>query len=168
MYKLFDDNYNKLKNDISKKLDVGKNYNYEFNENIVEIYLGNKLKLKAEYELIGLYNIPMSTWYWAWNIAFLNKDLYKTTLKIKDYDDILKKEYKKFDKVEAEELHYLVGNDTFYISSKNIDKILKMALYLTNAIWYFPVKYADNNSKTDMEELDKVEYIIIKKVLQYS
>ena len=157
-YNLCADNYNLLKENISKKIDITKNYDYVFENNIVELYLDDKLKLKAEYNIIGMYNIPMSVWYWGWNIAFVNKKLLESIKPIKAFETILNKDYAKFDKIEAEELHYLVSNDNFYVSGKNVDKIIKLALYLTKAIWYFPIK----------KESDKVEYILITKILQFS
>lgn len=154
--------FNEAKEQISKKIDVNKNYEYVFDDNdinIVEIYLNDKLKLKAEYNIMGLYNIPLSMWYWSWDIAFVNKNLIKDVIKIKEFVNVIDKEYNKFSKIEAEELHYVISNGMFYISGDNIDKIIKLALYLTKAIWYFPIKF---------EQMDKIEYILITKILQFN
>ena len=164
--------FNNLKEQISKKIDTNKDFEYVFNENedinTVEIYLDGKLKLKAEYNIIGLYNIPLSMWYWAWNIAFINKNLIKDIVKIKDFVNVIDKEYNKFNKLEAEELHYVLSNNNFYVSGDNIDKIIKIALYLTKAIWYFPIKYSDHKNQKDFEQMDKIEYILITKILQFN
>jgi len=157
-YNICSDNYNSLKENISKKIDITKNYDYAFNDNIVELYLDDKLKLKAEYNVLGMYNIPMSIWYWGWNIAFVNKKLIESIKAVKEFENNLNKNYAKFDKVEAEELHYLVSNDNFYISGKNVDKVIKLALNLTKTVWCFPVK----------KESDKIQYILITKILQFS
>lgn len=156
--------FNESKEQISKKIDINKNYEYVFNDNdvnIVEIYLNDKLKLRAEYNIMGLYNIPLSMWYWSWDIAFVNKNLIKDVIKIKEFVNVIDKEYNKFDKIEAEELHYVISNGMFYISgdNDNIDKIIKLGLYLTKAIWYFPIKF---------EQMDKIEYILITKILQFN
>lgn len=157
-YALCDNNYNLQKESITKKIDIKKDYDYTFNDNIVELYLDDKLKLKAEYAMIGVYNIPMSVWYWGWNVAFVNKKLVEGVKAVRDFEKVLDKDYAKFDKMEAEELHYLVSNDNFYISGKNVDKIIKLVLYLTKGVWIFPIK----------KESDKVEYILITKILQFS
>lgn len=167
--------FNDLKEQISKKIDINQNYEYVFSDNdnnnninVVEIYLNDKLKLKAEYNIVGLYNIPLSTWYWGWNIAFVNKNLIKNITKIKDFVNTIEKDYDKFNKIEAEELHYVLSNDNFYVSGDNLDKIIKIALYLTKAIWYFPIKYSDHNAQTNFEQMDKIEYILITKILQFN
>lgn len=162
-------NYNTLKENIEKKISINKDYEYVFNDNsnIVELYLNDKLKLKAEYSIIGLYNIPLSVWYWGWNIAFINKKLIKPVLQINEFGKEITNNYASFDKIEAEELYYIVSNNNFYISSNNIEKIIKLSLYLTKAIWCFPVKY-NNHNKSDIGEMDKIEYILITKILQFN
>jgi hypothetical protein len=155
---------------ISKYIDTESNLDYAFSENedkIVEIYVDGKLKLKAEYGVIGVYNIPMSIWYWGWNIAFINKNLIELLDIIRKFSGDLLDDPKKFQNKEAEELHYLVSNGNFYISSKNIEKIIKLSLYLTKSLWIFPVKYDAEYDNKSPEEMNKMTYIGITKILQY-
>jgi len=165
--------FNNQKDQISKKINIDDDFEFAFTENdninIIEIYLNNKLKLRAEYNIIGMYNIPLSVWYWSWNIAFLNKKLIQNTIKIKDYINVLNNEYDTFDKLEAEELYYILKNDNFYVSGNNLDKIIKLALYLTKGIWYFPIKHSmqTNHNRIDFDQMDKIEYILITKILQF-
>lgn len=171
-YKKFFDNinsyYNSTNDDMQKKvhnLNNKNNYEYVFSKNddmqTVEIYLDNKFVLKAEYVILGLYNIQLSMWYWSWNIAFINKKLTELPInKIKSFINVLNDNYDKFNKVDAEMLHYLISNDNFYISNNNIDKIIKLGLYLTKSVWYFPIKQNDDN-------INQLEYILITKILQY-
>lgn len=167
-YNICNNNYNVLLDNITKKIDITKDYDYVFvDDNIVEMYLDDKLKFKAEYGILGMYNIPVSVWYWSWNIAFINKKLTKNTDEIKEFAVTLNKDYAKFDKTEVEKLHYLVSNDNFYISGKNVDKLIKLSLYLTKAIWCFPIKH-HNVKEKDVERIDKIEYILITKILQFS
>jgi len=167
-YKQATDYYNKINNEISQKIDLKKNYSYNFVDendmNIVEIYMDKKLKLRAEYNIVGLYNIPLSIWYWSWNIAFLNKKLFKELDKIKTFTKSLNDNFDKFDSKEAEELHYLLNNDNYYISSGNIERIIKIILYITKGLWIFPLNHSDK--KTASEHLDRIEYILITKILQ--
>ena len=161
--------YNTSKSNIIKKMDIGRDYEFNFveenNMNIVELYLDKKLKLRAEYSIIGLYNIPVSIWYWSWNIAFINKETIKDVHdKLKKFVNILNKNYKEFDMKEAEELHYLFSNDNFYISANNIDKLIKIVLYLMNGVWILPVNHKNVNGKT----MDRIEYLLIKKIIQFA
>lgn len=165
-------NFNNLKNKISKKIDLDNNYEFIFkqenNIDIVEILLDEKLKIKAEYNILGLYNIPLSIWYWGWNISFINKKLTNKLEKVRKFKNILEENYVNFDSKTAEEIYYLLSNGNFYISSINIDKLIKLALYLSESIWYFPVKYINSETqKTYIDLMDKTEYIIITKILQY-
>ncbi|ARF11156.1 hypothetical protein Klosneuvirus_1_13 [Klosneuvirus KNV1] len=166
-YKEVVDYYNKLTEEMSQKIDLKQNYNFNFveeaNKHIVEIYIDKKLKLKAEYNIVGLYNIPLSVWYWSWNIAFLNKTLFKELDKIKKFAESLDKNYNNFDSKEVEELHYLLANDNYYISSGNIERLIKIILYITKGLWIFPINHSDKKSA---EYLDRVEYILITKILQ--
>lgn len=167
-YKQVADYHNKLTDEISKKLDLKQNYSFNFveenNKHIVEIYIEKKLKLKAEYNIVGLYNIPLSIWYWSWNIAFLNKELFKELDKVKVFTKSLDEQYEQFDSKDAEELHYLLANDNYYISSGNIDRLIKVILYITKGLWVFPINHNDKSSGA--EHLDRVEYILITKILQ--
>lgn len=168
-------NFNNLKKQISKKIDLNEDYEYKFieenNVHIVEILLNDKIQMRAEYNIIGMYNLPLSVWYWGWNIAFVNKKLIEKLNDLKNFIEVLEKNYKDFNKREAEEIYYLLSNGNFYISSNNIEKLIKLTLYLTNSIWYFPLKYtakySPGTTKTNSDEMDKTDYIIITKILQY-
>ena len=159
-----DSYYNSINDDMKKKIILDNKNNYEFtfsqndNTQIVEVYLNDKFILKAEYVILGLYNIQLSVWYWCWNIAFVNKkSIELSTDKIKTFINTLEDNYDKFNKHDAEVIHYLLSNDNFYISNDNINKIIKLSLYLTKSIWYFPIK----------QNSDLLQYVLITKILQY-
>ncbi len=160
------DNYFKtIKDDMQKNLDIVKEYNYNFitenNVNIVEIISNGKIILRAEYCIIGLYNIGLSVWYWGWGLDFINRKFLDKLQVIKEFPKILEKDDKNFNNLELEELHFITSNNNFYCSSQNLDRIIRFALYMLKAIWYFPVKYSDN-------QMDKIEYIALTKILQFS
>jgi hypothetical protein len=162
-YNKIDSYYDTINKDMQEKisdLNNKNNYEYAFSQNgdIVEVYLNDLLIMKANYCIFGSYNIQLSVWYWSWNIAFINKKLIELPKeKIKEFEKTIENKYEKFNKMEAEVLHYLVSNDNFYISGNHIDKIIKLSLYLTNSLWYFPVK----------QDANKIQYILITKILQY-
>lgn len=156
--------YIKLKKDIEKKIELDKPYEYVFDKNYVELYLDGKFCMKCEYGIMGMYNIGNSIWYWGWGISFIDFSLVKFLDNVTNFEKILDKEYSKFDRVEAEELHYVITNSSFYISNNNIDKIIRLCLYLTKGLWYFPIKRCNDDGKT----CDKIEYIIVTKIVQFN
>ena len=63
--------YDKQKSRYSDKIDGSKAYdsNMYVDDNgrhVVELVYGGKVRFKAEYELIGMYNVANSMWYWGW------------------------------------------------------------------------------------------------------
>jgi len=163
MFKRINNYSNEALSNIKTKINVDSEFDYEFSDeddkHIVDIYLNDKLKLKAEYQIIGMYNIPLSIWYWGWNIAFVNKNTIVTFDNIQSFLDEVS------NPKEADELHYILTNGNFYISNENIKKIIDTTLFLKKGIWILPIKYKKDKKNTDMS--DKIEYILITKILQY-
>lgn len=154
--------YNEINKDMQEKINGinnKKNYEYVFDKkNIMSVYLDDKLVMKCEYSILGMYNVQLSVWYWSWAVAFINKSLIEMPIKkVKDFSKELDDNYNKFNKVDAEIIHYFLTNDNFYIAPSGIDKIIKLGLYLTKALWFFPVKM----------DGDRVQYVLVEKVLQY-
>jgi hypothetical protein len=164
--------YSVLKEKISKKIELDNDFEYIFTEqnnyHTVEIVLEGQVKIKGEYNIVGMYNIPLSVWYWGWNIAFINKKLIEKLDNIKNFLDSLEENFKDLNGKEAEEIHYLLSNDNFYTTSENIDKLIKLVLYITNAVWCFPIKHTQSNLKKNTDEMDRTDYIIVTKILQYN
>ncbi|ARF09865.1 hypothetical protein Indivirus_4_37 [Indivirus ILV1] len=167
-YKKIDNYFTNIKTDIQKKLDTTTEYDYNFiNENdinIIEVISNGKIILKAEYCILGLYNIGLSVWYWGWGIDFINRKFSEKLKVIKDFPQTLEKDHNKFRDLELEELYFITNNSNFYCSSQNLDRIIRFALYMINAIWYVPIKYSDNQGS----QMDKIEYIALTKILQVS
>lgn len=173
-YTKIDTFFKNAKNDIEKKLDIEQEYSYNFTQeddrHIVEISHNNKLKLKAEYNTIGIYNIPLSFWYWSWSLPFVNTKLTDKVEKIKLFPKKLEneKDFNKFSPEELEELHFITSNNNFYLSSQNVNRIIRFAMYATNSLWYFPVKHSEKKSEKNNNQMEIVEYIIITKVIQFN
>jgi hypothetical protein len=173
-YKKIDSFYKNAKNDIEKKLNIINEYSYNFTKendrHVVEISHNDKIKLKAEYNTIGIYNIPLSFWYWSWSLPFVNKELLDKAEKIKSFSQKLEKEkdFDKFTPEELEELHFITSNNNFYTTSENINRIIRFAMYVTNSIWYFPVKHSEQRSEKNNNQMEIIEYILITKVLQFN
>jgi len=154
--------FNEHKNEIlSYSLD-SPNIEFEFSnhdeKHIVDIYINDKLVLKASYEIIGVYNIISSIWIWGWSLPYIEKDLVKSSNKIKKLLPILLnyecEKDKDYDTIEK--YIYYCKNPSFFISYKNLDDIIKFSLFFTKKLWIIPHNL----------ENKKIEYILLKKILQ--
>lgn len=166
------------KNKILKFFDYNKDYTFKFyydnnnDQHIIELYHNNKKILKAEYSIIGMYNMINSIWYWGWDIDFINKKLIKQSELVKKFNENIKKNYDTYDPIEAEELFYITSNSNFYISAEKVKKITKLFLYLVKGLWIIPICYGKNgiNSICDGNEntnnIQKIKYILITKIIQ--
>lgn len=144
------------------RIENNKNYQFKFiytdeNEHIVDIYFREKIVLRAKYEILGCYNVINSIWIWSWAISEIEKNLaenckYATK---KYYDKLSKNKITK----EKEEYLYYLSNPSFFISYKNLDKLLKFGTYITKSIFILPHKINENSPKM-------IEFILIKKVIQ--
>lgn len=126
----------------------------------MDVYFNDKLKFKAEYQSVGMYNISSSVWYWGWNIAFANKNSVVT------FDNISKFLDEVTNPKEADELHYILTNGNFYISKENIQTVINTTLFLKKEICILPIKRKKNKNNPAM--VDRIEYILITKILQYA
>lgn len=159
--------FNKMKREITNKIGNQNELNYTFEKDnneipIIEVFNKNQLLFKAEYNVIGIYNIPLSVWYWGWNIGFIDKKLINDILEVKNFKNILKDKYQEFDPIEAEQFYYLLSNDNFYISNDKIELITKLVMFLTKGVWTLPILLENNTN-----EMDRIKYILIKKIVQY-
>lgn len=179
-YNKIDSYHSKQKKNIKKKFDPNQNYKYKFTKDkqgnhIIEIYDDeNKIKLKAIYEIIGLYNLINSVWYWAWDISFVNRALTKESLKIKELAKDIKNNYKKYLPDEADQLYFVSTNGTFFITTENVTRLIKLLLYLSKGEWYLFIAHNKNDSMIQSQNLDnqnldnqRIEYILLKKIIQF-
>ena len=84
----------------------------------VNISKKGKLILRATFQIIGMYNVVNSMWLWSWFNSQVEQNLVgdvKTIVTNWRPDDITKSN---------EQLLYFVSNPTFFISYKNIQKII--------------------------------------------
>ncbi len=174
--------YKAKKDTYSKKVDLLKSYNTKFsvdddNNHIIELLddSGNTV-LKAYYDLIGFYNLSNSVWYWGWNIDLADKKLTSATLKISEFPKYIKKNYKEFQPVEAEDYHFRTSMGNFYTSLDKIHNLIKLAMFILKGEWYIAVCSGRDGKTTTCDpgfnaELEKspiirFEYLLIKKILK--
>ncbi len=169
--------HSKQKKNIRKKFDFDKNYKYKFtkdkhNNHIIEVYNNDRLELKAKYEIIGLYNLINSVWYWAWNISSVNRALTKESQKVHELAKDIKDNYKKYLPDEADELHYISTNGNFFMTYDNIIKLIKLILYLSKSEWYLFLAHNKNDTTIQSQnaknsDLQRMEYILLKQIIQF-
>lgn len=146
------DKYNSMHKPI-----FDKDIKVKINENIVTITSKTKT-IKAEYDLIGVYNVDTSVWYWGWSLP-VNKLFHDSLKKIKEFPNYIKKNYERFNKKDAEEYLYMTSNNNMYISHKNIEKLIKLSLYLLKGESYVIVPVNG--------DINRLEYLNIKRILQH-
>jgi hypothetical protein len=159
----------------NKNIDLNKNYKFKFHKDksenhIVELYDGEKLVLKGEFQLIGMYNLINSIWYWGWSIDFVNKQLTEKVQTVKQFPNKIKQNFNKFDTVEADELYFLTSNGSFYTNSKRVDFLGKLAMYLMDGEMVISLCNGRDGTTCSIdrgkkEALSRIEYILITKIL---
>jgi len=174
--------YKQQKEKHSDKIDLSKSYesNLYVDDNgrhIVELIYNNKVKFKAEYELIGFYNIINSMWYWAWSIDLIDRKLAESSKKMRDFPNFIKNNMDKFNQKESEDLHFKTDMPNFFIDIDSINKLIKLTLYYLKQDWYVILCHGRNgnintcmNNTTDTLKKEKetklrLEYLLIKKIL---
>jgi len=143
-------NYNNLEKDILNILDPDINYQIKFdsdNKDLILLFNHNtkELLLTAKYNYIGIYNKKHKIWYWGWSLI---KDK-STTTKSYQIKNLSKKNPNK-------QISSYISENNFHIEEKNINSLIKMALYSMNDIWYFMQNIDD----------DLVQFISIEEILE--
>lgn len=165
MIKEYEEYYQKKKKEFSKYINPDKKYKIDFsdNNNTASISVEGKLKLKVKYDIIGAYNISSSVWYWAWNITFIDKSLISNSLKVKNYYNNIN-EKKDTSHQLKDKLHYLLTNGNFYLSGKNLDKLLQLTTYIIQSHWILMVPPNTKSSFMDNENI--VKFISINEIVE--
>lgn len=157
LVQIYDQYYNSKKEIFMKYFNL-KEINISFiNENdkhIIIIYT-NKLKIMAEYEILGNYDVQTGIWIWSWANSLVEKNLVKIAEKIKSKSKYITHFNGEYDEIEL--VNYYITNPSFYISSNNMDMFVKMVLYYSDENWILQKKNKNFPSI--------FEFIIIKNIL---
>lgn len=167
MIKEYEEYYQKKKKEFTKYINPDKKYKIDFssNDNTALISVDGRIKLKVKYDIIGAYNISSSVWYWAWNITFIDKNLISNSIKVKEYyDKILTKTDKTITHQTKDKLHYILTNGNFYLSGKNLDKLLHLITYIVQSHWILLVPPNTKSSFIDNENI--IKFISINEIVE--
>ena len=155
--------FNGINREINKNSD---NFHLQFlktnNDNIKILTIIDKstsdIKLKFEYDILGIYNISNNLWLWHNGMNIFNEkhSEYITNtrenLKNKLENDIQNIQNSAKD---IEKLYYILANDICSISEDDIDNFIDRVIYETqNAIFI----YLDMNT-------NNIKYFIVKQIL---
>lgn len=159
-------NYNKKNKDNN----LTSTYQYSFlSDDRIEISENNVPIIEAEYKSLGIYNLYNSVWYWSYNVFLANKNTVVNKDIVKKYNDKLLIDMKNYTDISyVEYVNYITSNDNFYISLKNLDMVIQVALHIFDYDWYvmncgngnLTCKVDEVSSSSD--KIKKLEYIIIK------
>lgn len=162
--------YNESLNKLSPFIDDKKHYELVFtndkndsNEFIVDIFYNKKHIIKGHYEILGLYNITCSVWYWSF-LSHIEKNLTKMTKKIKKFHKKLlnnnnnNNNENDMNSKETELYMFYSSNFPFFVLYKNLIDLIKFGLYVTEGKWILSHKLNENI----------IEFIILTDIIQYS
>jgi hypothetical protein len=155
--------YNKQHTKMAHIIDSdNKSIKYRFYSNddtqLVEIIKNNNTILKAKYSIAGVYNFQTNIWTWAYAVAFTNRIASEKSNIIKTIPGMVMKNYNDFNKEDAEELHFYCDNNSFFVTSDVIPKLVKIALFVMKGKWLVSIRHNNNGS-------NYIEYIIIDEIL---
>jgi hypothetical protein len=154
------ESYYQSKKNFTKKLDQDLKYDYKFNtdkegNHILNIISEDKIVMKLEYDIIGIYNNDIKMWYFGYAVDHSNKLLIKKSKIIKDVMNKISDNLDLIDQKEIEELQFYSDNPAVFTSSDNLSKIVKLMMYLMKSMWFLSVSHSDNY----------IEFISVRKIL---
>jgi hypothetical protein len=145
-----------------KELSDYVNYDFKFRctdegEHLVDIFDNKRMVMRATYEVLGCYSIACSIWVWGWSIDQIEASLVEGVRADSKKCRVALLDGKVSKDVEGY-LYYL-SNDTFFISYKNVDKLVKFGMYFTQSQFALPRKVGGSKPKI-------IEFVLIKKIIQ--
>lgn len=153
---------------LSDSVDYHFNFMYtDEGEHMVDVYRDKKHVLRATYEILGCYNIVCSIWVWGYNISQVEKDLTESSRRVKQFANDLAESTVSDDGQTSpsrpltktmEEYIYYSRNPSFFVSYKNLDRVLRLGLYVTKGL--------DIVARKDGDQPKIVEFILLKKIIQ--
>jgi len=159
------DYYNDSKKNIKKILNFSKNnYKYDFitlnNIDIIEIKLNNKIIMKAEYDIIGIYNTDINMFYYGYILDHINKKLIKNSSNIKNLKKQILNDTDQFSKDEIDDLYFYSSNSHFFIEPDKVPFIIKLMMFINSNKWFISIHHPNNNNTKTYNE-----FLAIRKIL---
>ena len=130
--------------------------NTKQNEYLLDLYQAGDHILRSHYEILDCYDIASSIWIWSWGNSQIERNLTNESIKIKkNCENLLNgSDYRKLE----ESLYYGL-NACFFISYKNIDKLLSFSKNIIK-------KDLILRRKIDQDHPKIVEFVILTNIIQ--
>lgn len=137
--KIIEDKYNDLSSELNLLTDESDKFDMTFTvspiEDVVEM-ISARNKFSAIYQVLGTYDHSRQLFSWASGYGLLNKDKTTSSKAVRNYaktlhDGITNRTYS--DVEYAERLYYYISNSIFTIGEDNLDDIVKIATFVTEA-----------------------------------
>lgn len=116
--------FKKQKTDISKVYNITKSYQYSMyktqdDRHIIKIsdLETNKLVIKAEYTVAGVYSTKALKWFWGYDLEFVDKS--STT--------------------ESKVVRNIKSDSSFNAKTDDVLQCIKLLLYLIKGVWYVQI-----------------------------
>uniref|UniRef100_A0A6C0H846 Uncharacterized protein n=1 Tax=viral metagenome TaxID=1070528 RepID=A0A6C0H846_9ZZZZ len=128
--------YNKnKKKQIEQLINLNNLYNINLNKNLMELYNNNKLIIKGEYNLHGIYQFKTNLWIWGTSIPDINKKFIKNINAIRSLNYIFEKN---IDNYLYNFYYQFLTEDILLITDNKLLKLInELLLYLSNDLYYF-------------------------------
>jgi hypothetical protein len=168
------------KNKMKNKIHINDHSSFIFTKDksdnyVIEVHdtKSDSIIFKGHYDIIGVFNIHNSVWYWGWNIELVDKKVTDRSKIVRKFANHIKDNINEFSPKEADELYFKTSNGNFYTKLENILPLVKLTMYLTKGIWYMSICHGKDNTICSDDGLHsndgtikRVEYIVIRDIMQ--
>lgn len=146
-----------------KKFDLPDDYTLKFievnDQKKVQVYSKKKLLFEGTYDIIGLFNVNSSVWYWGWAVDFVDRSLVERSTEIKKY---IKKSFyeKKPTEKQEQAIYFYAKTGSFMTNVENVLFLIKLSLFILKGEWFLQYTHSEDDMNTVKE------FIIIKKIIE--
>lgn len=133
-----------INKNFKKILDLKKDYQLQFKNNIIKIFFNEKKVLEGEYIFFGIFEASTNLWMWSSSIPGTNKKNNLSVNKIRDKKFLFEKNNNK----EMLFIYQFLNEDVIKITNLKYLKLISQVLnFLNNSLFMFN----PNNNKNNME-----------------
>lgn len=171
---MFHDQFLKKEKEFGKKIDLNKEYRYQYSqidgEFIIEAYNGKQIVYRAIYDRIGTFDTYAGIWRWAWCNSMIDRKVAEESKKIKMLASKIEDDYQKYDPKDADKYHFYSENGYFYIAQNTVPELIEMAISMMDSLWFIAIRQGvDDVLKPSKDhKVSAIDYLSIRKIIQLS
>lgn len=136
-------------------------------DNIIKIYKQTATIFSGIYNILGVYDMGVSMWYWSYILDYMDQSLCTSKDVITNIRNFCRNG--QLDKPNIEDVVFRTSNDSIYMSSiNNILPLIKILLYFTKSSDYLLVYYENNAMQLyhGQPNVGPIYVVIIKNILR--